>query len=376
MNIRRFFLTVSRILLGIAFLFSGFVKAVDPLGTAYKITDYLTAFNLTMFNDLAMIASCTLIIIELVIGFGLLFGILVKQMSWLAAAFMAVMTPLTLYLAIANPVSDCGCFGDAIVLTNWETFGKNVVLCCLVWVVFKCIKAYRPWLVWNASWIALLIPVVAGIGIEAYSYIHLPLIDFRPYKVGNNIRELMTVPEGHPKDVYKVAFIYEKDGVQKEFSLEDCPYDDSTWVFVDQRSELIVKGEEAPIHDFAIVVDDEDITDQVLDYEGYTILIISKKLEEASLSSMYRINALYAYSCKHDILFYGLSASMPGDVDAFRTAGGASFPIGEADETMLKTVIRSNPGMVLLKNGVIVGKWGCIDIPTVDEFAGLIGVED
>ena len=174
---------------------------------------------------------------------------------------MLVMTPITLYLAIANPVSDCGCFGDAIVLTNWQTFAKNVVLDVVLLLLLVTMKGEYPWLSRWASWVVMLIPFGIVMGVGLHSYRHLPIIDFRPYKIGNSIREGMSVPEGAPSDEYKVSFIYEKEGVRQEFTMEDYPWDDSTWVFVEQKSQLVRKGYVPPIHDFTMEnADGEDIT--------------------------------------------------------------------------------------------------------------------
>ena len=216
-------LTVCRLLFGAVFIFSGFVKAIDPLGSTYKIQDYLTAFGgfFEHFLPLALPAAVALSTIELLIGLSLFFNIRARLGAWGGLLFMLVMTPLTLYIAIANPVSDCGCFGDAVKLSNTATFLKNIVLLAVVLVLFFNRKRMYPVFAPGMEWGVLLLFAVAGVGLSVHCYRHLPFIDFRPYKVGANIPEGMTVPVGAPQDEYAITFIYEKDGVQQEFTLDN-----------------------------------------------------------------------------------------------------------------------------------------------------------
>lgn len=195
----------ARTLLALTFIFSGFVKAVDPLGTVYKIEDYLKAFG-GFFMDLVPLAefgAIILISVELILGVCMLFNVRTQWTCWIALAFYLVMTPLTLWIALTNPVSDCGCFGDAIVLTNWQTFWKNILLLLLVINLLICRKAIPQTLIWQVELGIAIVTFFAGFGLMEYTYLHLPVIDFRPYKVGNNIPALMEIPEGAPHDVYE-----------------------------------------------------------------------------------------------------------------------------------------------------------------------------
>lgn len=366
-------LLVCRLLFGFTFIFSGFVKAVDPLGTAYKVNDYLVAFGMEDLAFLSLACAFILITVEFCIGFCMTLGIFLKQTSWVAALFMLVMTPLTLYLAIADPVSDCGCFGDAVVLTNWQTFYKNVILDVILIAILICMRTYRPWLQPVPSFIAVGIGVIAGMGLQIHCYRHLPIIDFRPYKVGNNIAELMTIPEGMPADRYDISFIYEKDGVQKEFTLENYPADDSTWVFVEQKSVLVEKGYEPPIHDFSLTLPEMgDVTDLVLENPGYTFLLVSTKLEDCDTGHLDEINSIHSFARDNGIAFYGMTASTDDVIETFKAEHDLEFPIATSDETMLKTVIRSNPGLVLLKNATVTGKWHYNDLPSPTEIESII----
>lgn len=366
------FLLISRLLFGATFLFSGFVKAVDPLGTAYKITDYFEAFGIPSFDWLSIIFAFILITLEFCIGFAMFFNVKLKETSYLALLFMLVMTPLTLYLAIENPVSDCGCFGDAIVLTNWETFYKNVILCVLLLMVFVTQKVNRPWLSEWGCWLFLSIAAFISLGICTYGYAHLPFIDFRPYKIGNNITEGMQIPDDAPMDEYETTFVYAKDGIEKEFTLENYPADDSTWVFVRQNSVLVKQGYVPPIHDFSIVTEQGDITDIVLETPGYTLLVISHKLEKVATNAIPQVNQILSWAEQRDIACYWLTSSYQDQVDAFRQRYQVTVPFGATDDITLKTIIRANPGLVLLRQGTVVAKWHCNQLPELSEINQII----
>lgn len=365
-------LLFARLLFGATFLFSGFVKAVDPLGTAYKVTDYFEAFGVPTFDVLSIALAFLLITIEFCIGFAQFFNVKLKESSYVAALFMLVMTPLTLYLALENPVSDCGCFGDAIVLTNWETFYKNVVLCLLLLVVFITQRVNRPWLSEWGSWLFLAIAMLFSLGICTYGYTHLPFIDFRPYKVGNNITEGMQIPDDAPLDEYKTTFVYAKDGVEKEFSLENYPAEDSTWTFVRQNSVLIKQGYVPPIHDFSIVTDQGDITDIVLETPGFTFLVVSHKLEKANLNAVPQVVQIISWAKNKGIPCYWLTSSYQEQVDDFKQKYNISIPFGATDDITLKTIVRANPGLVLLNQGTVVAKWHCNQLPDISEINQII----
>lgn len=359
---------VCRLILGVVFLFSGFVKAVDPVGTGIKITDYLEAFSMDFLLPMAMPLAFLLIAVEFIIGFNLFFNLQLRATAWAAVLFMLVMTPVTLYLAIANPVSDCGCFGDAIVLTNWQTFFKNVVIDVLLVLLLFMMKYEYPLLSGWAQCVMMLIPLGIVLGISLYSYCHLPIIDFRPYKVGNSIKEGMSIPEDAPVSEYNVSFIYEKDGVQQEFTMENYPWNDSTWVFVEQKSQLVKQGYVPPIHDFTMEnADGEDITEDVLDREGYTLLVVCSRLEKSNAKHWKELEALRKSAARVGVPMIGMTATYSEDVEAYKRTNRIVIPFVATDEITLKTIIRSNPGLVLLKGDVVAGKWHYNDFPSVDE---------
>lgn len=365
-------LLIARLLFGATFLFSGFVKAVDPLGTAYKVTDYFEAFGIPSFDVLSVILAFLLITAEFCIGFSIFFNVKLKWASVLATLFMLVMTPLTLYLAIENPVSDCGCFGDAVVLTNWETFYKNVVLCVLLGIIWCTQKYAYPWLSEWGSWLFIGISVFISLTICTMGYVRLPFIDFRPYKVGNNITEGMQIPEDAPLDEYETTFVYAKDGVEQAFTLENYPADDSTWVFVSQKSVLVKQGYVPPIHDFSVVTDDGDITDVVLETPGYTLLVISHKLEKADQGAIQSIKEIIASLKSKQVPCYWLTSSYSEDVEQFKEQYQLDVVFGATDDITLKTIVRANPGLVLLNQGTVVAKWHHNHLPDISEIYQLI----
>lgn len=367
----KYLIISSRMLVGFVFIFSGFVKGIDPMGSAFKFQDYFDAFNLNFLHEFALILAIVLSGLEFIVGISLFFGLRPRIGSWGALLFMILFTPLTLILALSDPVDDCGCFGDAVVLTNWQTFWKNLFLLFFtlvtIWGRKKFISLYHS----ATEWIVITAFLVFIGGISGYGLIHLPVIDFRPYSTGSSILEGMTIPEGAAQDQYMTTLIYEKNGIQKEFSSDDFPWQDSSWSFVDQNSILIEEGYQAPIHDFNIIsADGEDITYQVLDNPGFSFLVISKNLSESRLESLDIINELALYFLQRDIPFYGLTSSNSSEIESYWTNLDPFFDFYSCDETTLKTIIRSNPGLLLLKNGTILAKWSWRDIPTTNEFSG------
>ena len=365
---RKIVVNIARLLLALTFILSGFVKAVDPLGTQYKINDYLTAMGLGQWmpDFLTLGASVLLLAVEFIIGICLLFAIHRRLVSKLTLAIMVVMTALTLWLAITNPISDCGCFGDAIVLTNWQTFWKNVVLLAAALIIWRwptdmirIISVSNQWIVFNFS--TLFILFIAG-----WCLYDLPLFDFRPYHVGANIQEGMEIPEGAPLPQFETTFILEKDGQRQEFTTDNYP--DSTWTFIDSKTVQTAEGYVPPIHDFSILTNEgDDITEEVLSQKGYAFLLISPHLENADDSQLDLINQVYEYSKEQGYPFYCLTASTDKAISRWQEMTGADYPFCSTDEITLKTIIRSNPGLVLLKQGTILHKWSYNSLPVIAE---------
>jgi uncharacterized membrane protein YphA (DoxX/SURF4 family) len=353
-----------RILLGLVFIFSGFVKGIDPMGSAIKFSEYIEVFHLSWLDSLSLVLSILQSSAEVIIGIALVVGLRMVITAWSALIFMAFYTALTLYIAIANPVTDCGCFGDAITLTNWETFYKNLVLMALAIPVFLMRKLYIPYAKCFKEWLLVVFFAVGMTWISIYSYNHLPMIDFMPYHVGAHMPTQMIIPEGAPVEEYVTTLFYEKNGVVKEFSVDNYPADDSTWTFKDAKSVLIKEGYKPPIHGFSIVQEDGvEITNEVLADSNYSFLYISPNLSEINSESWKKIIKVQEFTQKNGFNFYFLNGSPHDVVNQLKQKYNLSFAFYFTDVTTLKTIIRSNPGLVLLKEGIVLSKWHFNDIP-------------
>ena len=349
----------SRLLVALLFIFSGFVKCVDPTGFAIKMEEYLLAFGMDFLTPLSLTFSILMCGAEMLVGFMLLVNIKIKWAIWATVALMVFYTPLTLWLAISNKVTDCGCFGDAVKLTNWQTFLKNVVIDLFTVILLLNRNQYRNRLKSLYQWVSAAALALLCFGFEFYNLTHLPVIDFMPYKIGVNIPKSMIIPDGAPQDVYKPpVLIYSKNGKTQKFTMENYPKNDTTWKFVDSKIELESKGYVPPIHDFIInTPDGQDVTGSILADEGKSLLILSNSLKKANLSNLADINRLVELAISKGYRVYGLTASLPEEVEAFKDKARATYPFYNMDETTLKTMIRSNPGVMLIRGGTILGKW-------------------
>ncbi|MCI0522165.1 MAG: DoxX family protein [Bacteroidales bacterium] len=357
----------ARIVTGLLFIFSGFVKGIDPLGTAFKFSDYFKAFNLAFLDDLSLPLSLILCLMEFITGMMLLSGSFVRTASWIAALMMALFTPLTLVLALFNPVSDCGCFGDAIHMTNWQTFFKNIALTLVVIVVFIRRHDRAGLLPPKPAFASTAASAIIFLLFMWYNLAYLPVIDFRPYRVGTSLPEAMSVPPDAPADEYDIRFIYEKDGIQKEFTLNDYPANDTTWKFIDQKSVLITRGYVPPIHDFRLVTGDGvDMTENITRSSENVLLLVARRLEESDREGLLQGYDLCLTFQEKGMGFYIVTAS------THETAGeiAPGFNLLFADEITLKTVIRSDPGFVLLQDGTVMAKWSMRNLPDKSQFEG------
>lgn len=370
MRVLRF---ISRILLGVLFVFSGFVKAVDPMGSAYKFSDYFHAFGLDFLDSLSIPLALFLSSFEWLLGLALILGYQKKKVYWILLFFMGFFTVLTLVLAITNPVTDCGCFGDAVILTNWETFFKNVVFMIFVLVLFRSRNQAENVLQGRMEqW--LLLTLFAGIfSFSLYTLRHLPAIDFRPYDTGTFIPGEMEIPEGAPRDEYKTILFYRnlETGKTEEYTIENYPEDTVRYEFVTSESKLVKKGYEPPIHDFGIMDPyGMDISDELLSFQGYTLFMLIHDLapvDDALLQQAESWHGLQALA--PDFKFIPVTASTGDIIEDKKNSSGISYDFFGGDEIMLKTMIRSNPGFLLLKNGTIISKWGHRDFPGMEQWS-------
>jgi uncharacterized membrane protein YphA (DoxX/SURF4 family) len=362
---------ICRIVIGLVFIFSGAVKAIDPLGSAYKFHDYFQAFNLNFLDPLSLPLSVLMCTAEFISGFALLTGFRLKTGMLGILILLVIFTPLTFILALTNPVSDCGCFGDAIHLTNWQTFGKNIVLSALLLILYTGRNQIKSLFKETTEWIVIIAVIILFILFSLANLRYLPVIDFLPYKTGVRIADKMVIPEGVPVDEYSTTFIYEKDGVRKEFNLNNYPANDTTWKFIDQKSVVVKKGYKPPIHDFMITNSGgEDITQKILTHSGYSVLMVSKKLSETDKKSLSEGFKLGNYCQSNGIDFYILTSSGSDEMKSF----GNGLTFCSADETTLKTMVRANPGFILLRDGVIIGKWSWANVPEPEWFGKLLVV--
>ena len=368
-NIRIAAVNICRFILAVTFIFSGYVKAIDPLGTLYKLKDYAAAMALNdILPDWALvIVAIALGALEFSLGVFMLFAVRRHMVSKLTLALMSVMTALTVWIYIADPVKDCGCFGDALKLTNGETLLKNIVLiACATLVAWRPVDMAR-FISRTNQWIVKYYTIAYIVVTSVYCLYTLPIFDFRPYRVGTNIKQGMEIPEGAEQPEFESTFILRKNGVTREFTLDNYP--DSTWEYVDTKTVQTKKGYEPPIHDFAITTNDtgEDITEQVLTKKGYTFLLVSPRLAVADDSNFGDIDQIYEYAEENGVDFFCLTASTNEDIERWRELTGAEYTFCNADETTLKTMIRSNPGLILLKDGTIIGKWSHNALPQTDD---------
>lgn len=364
MNIIRL---ISRTFVGLVFIFSGFVKAIDPLGSTYKFEDYFSAFHMSWLSPTAFTLAIILSTIEFVVGLSLIFNVRTRFTSWIAMIFMVFFTILTFILAIYNPVTDCGCFGDALILTNWQTFFKNIVIIIPTIIILYNRNKFKTILSNFGEWALLSLFTISVVGLSIYCYRHLPLINFRPYKIGVHIPDKMVYPPDAPKDSVKAVITYKKNGITKEFTMENLP--DSTWEWVSTATEVVRKGYEPPIHGFSIqTMNREDITDSILNYDGFCFLLAAYDLNKSSIKSNIKINELANYCSKNNYKFLCLTSSIDSDIKAFKDKTNATYEFCVTDGIALKTMIRANPGLILLRKGTIIGKWNHRDIPSIKEF--------
>ena len=359
---RKIITEICRVILGATFLFSGTVKAIDPVGGAIKMEDYFNAFGFSVFNPIALFASINLSAVEFVLGICIIMAVYRKLTTICMLAFMSFMTLLTLYLAIFNPVHDCGCFGEAIIITNWQTFFKNFfVLFPASVVTFFFYKKMTPVYTYKAYWFVVLFGYLFSVGFSYFNYYNLPIMDFRPFKNGANIPELMSFPEDAQQDEYQ--FIYEKNGKKEAFTPETSPAGDPEWTFVE--SKLIKQGYVPPITSFELYdKNEENIAEEILAEKNGVFLLIAPNLEKANEKHIDKINNIYDFSIENHLKFYCATSSAEEGINAWINNTGAEYSFLKADDVTLKTIIRSNPGLVLIKSGIILKKWHYNDIPS------------
>lgn len=360
---------LMRILVGGVFIFSGFVKSIDPWGTIYKFDDYLAAMSLCLWPNLVLVGAFSLSAVEFLCGVFILLGCFRRSSTILAAIIMAVMLPLTLWIAMANPVADCGCFGDAFIISNWATFWKNVILTAgIIWLIIynkRCHWVITPalqWLTFVASGLFIVI-------IELYGYVSQPLLDFRPYKVGSAIIDTDLTSANEPEYV----FIYEKDGVEKSFGIEDeLPSEESGWTFTERR-ELHKDNSSAVISEDSRNLriwskgGEEDVTEEVVTMNAKELIVMMPDLNMVSPATTWKLNSLFEWSRKNDVEMIGVVSGTPQEIAIWEDLSMASYPIYTADDTQIKSVVRGNPGVVYVIDGIVEWK-STLTAINIDDF--------
>lgn len=357
---------VSRFLLAFVFLFSGFVKANDPMGTVLKLRDYAVAFGLPHIPFFTLvIAAVGLALMEFSLGIYLLFGMSRVQISRITVVFMSMMTLLTSYIFVFDPVSDCGCFGDVLILSNGETLAKNIVLLTCAFVNLKYNRLHLKIVGDNTQWLITMYGTVYILFYSIYCIYALPVLDYRPYKIGTNLR---ACAEGTGQPRYDIRIVYEKDGKMQELTPEDEDLD-STWHYVETKRTQVADGQSLKTANFYVTEasTEEDVTDDILYNEGYTFLLVIPDLQHADEGCVDLVNEAYEYAQDNGYGFYCLTGS--GSIEAqeyWSDHTGAEYPYYLCDDRELRTIVRASPGLVLMKDGIVINKWSNYTLP--DEY--------
>jgi len=372
---------LMRILTGGLFIFSGFIKANDPIGFSYKLEEYFEVFKqdtgLALFDYMAHAALFFAIFIcalEMLLGFFLLFGYRVKLTLWLLLLQIVFFTFLTFYSACYNKVTHCGCFGDFIKLRPWESFWKDVALTFMITVLFAGMENIRP--VTNPLTLHTLavLSFILSVWFPVYTYRHLPVFDFRPYAIGENIRKNMEFPPDYEPPKYETRFLYKnlKTGEIKEFDMSNYPWQDTlNWAHDSTINKLVSDAKNPPkITDFQLLgFNGENLTDSLLNYKKYMFWVILYDLKKSTdEEEVYRkLNDIAVLCEKDQIPFFAVTASGRDEMNDFQKKYNTNWKFISSDATVLKTMIRSNPGLMLLKGATVIMYWHYNDLPSYHE---------
>jgi len=371
---------ISRLLVGGLFIFSGLIKLNDPMGFAFKLGDYFApdVLNLTFLSDYTLPLALFIVVLEVILGVALLVGKWINLTSWLLLLMIVFFTFLTFYSAYFNKVTDCGCFGDAIPLTPWQSFGKDIVLTVLISLIFFNRQYIKPLMGSGGQNVVLSLSLAGCIAMGYYVLGHLPIKDFRPYAEGKSIVEGMKSAEELNLEPPKYATIYTIKNANTEESMKVNSQDyisegwwqKKEWEIQSDESEtvLLSEGYEPPIHDFSIEMNGNDVTDQVLAAERIFVLV-AYDLNKSDSSAYAPINEFALAAADQEIPFIGITGSLPSLAAEKSEAWSLRFSFGIIDGTTAKTIIRANPGILMLEKGVIVKKWHAQDLPAFNKLA-------
>ena len=354
---KNFITQFSRLFVGILFIISGLIKLNDPLGFSYKLDEYFSepVFNMPYFVPYTLAFALFLVILEVVLGVMLLIGYKAKWTIWSLLLLVVLFSFLTFYSAYFDVVKDCGCFGDALHLTPWQSFSKDLILLFFILILFFNQKLIKPLFSNKIQNILVLTSIILCSFMGYWVINHLPLKDFRPYKVGTNIKKSMEIPDSAPKSVVEMIFIYKVNGVEKEFTEKDLMNLPEGAEFVDRKDKIIVQGYLPPIHDFKLELDGEDQTDLVLSKEK-ALLIVAYDLEKANVLGLQKINELRQKASAKGYYVALLTGSSSDVIADSKKKYNFAFDCLFCDGTALKTIERANPSFVVLNYGTVTQK--------------------
>lgn len=358
---------ICRFLVGILFIISGLIKLNDPVGFSFKLEEYFNAnvLNIEFLIPYALALAVIIVISEVVLGVMLLVGYKKKFTLWSLLLMIVFFTFLTFYSAYFNKVTDCGCFGDALKLTPWQSFTKDVVLLALILVIFFNRKYVKRVFSKFVSGLIVYSSLALCALLAYYVLAHLPVIDFRAYKVGTNIKKGMEIPEGAPKAKYEMVFIYKVNGAEKEFTDKELDKIPADAEFVDRKDKLIEEGYVPPIHDFSLELDGYNATDDLLSTPK-VIMIVSYNLEKASDEGLSNLNSFIDTARQKGYKVIGATASGTDVIARKIKQHNLTIDFYFCDATTLKTIERANPSIVILENGTIVQKAHWNDMEYID----------
>jgi len=352
----KYLVNISRILVGLLFIFSGLIKINDPVGFSFKLEEYFgpTVFNIDFLLPYVLPLAIFIVVLEVLLGVFLLIGLKKEFTIYSLFAMIVFFTFLTWYSAYFNKVTDCGCFGDAIKLTPWESFTKDVILLVLIVIIMIGLKYIKPLFNNKLLYIFPSISLILCILIVNQVLSHLPLIDFRPYKVGANIIDNMVIPEDSKKAVFRYDWLFNINGEKKVISTSGN-FPDSEGTFVSVDTELIEEGYEPPILDFSMELGDIDYTD-VLMKEQKLIIFVFYNISKTNSDAIVGLKETVELAVINDYKVIGLTASGEIDVNSFESENDIDIDFYFCDETALKTIVRSNPAAIKLHEGTIIQK--------------------
>ncbi|MCC9064378.1 BT_3928 family protein [Flavobacterium piscisymbiosum] len=348
---------LSRLFVGVLFIISGLIKLNDPVGFSYKLAEYFSepVFNMPFLEPLALGLAIFLVILEVVLGVMLLVGYKSKLTIWALLLLIVFFTFLTFYSAYFDVVKDCGCFGDALHLTPWQSFTKDIVLLFFILILFINKKLVKPLFSSPVTNIITYASVVLCIFMAVWVLNHNPIKDFRPYKVGTNIEKGMEIPEGAPKSVVEMIFIYKVNGVDKEFTEKDLANIPEGATFVDRKDKVITEGYIPPIHDFTMVKEDSDYKEELLK-EPKLLVFVTYDLALSNPDGMKKLEGLTKDAKTKGYKVIAMTASGADEIAKAKKQYGLDVNFYFCDATALKTVERANPSIVVIQNGTIIQK--------------------